>query len=212
MNDHGCICHLILISNFRRNCKKAQHYDLSLPIPVIFPFLLSIPVKDHYKSKFLKPFSFPSQHFHLSLGSGRISLCPFFSLPKTVFSCSITDSQGNSLKHKHHQHFKSIILKLIWNLILKPSIICLAYKRSLFQSHPPSSLVQSCPRAPSVICPTMNAERMALSGWLESSNSTEEPCWHEMEFLFFSKQGYNPAQALELSVMGSEQGWNKSSL
>lgn len=113
MNNHRCICHLILISNFRRNCKKAQHYDLSLPIPVVFPFLLSIPVKDHYKSKFSKPFSFPSQHFHLSLHSGHISLSVFFSLPKTVFCWSITDSQGNSPKYKHHQHFKRIILKLI---------------------------------------------------------------------------------------------------
>lgn len=25
INNHRCICHLILISDFRRNCKKAQH-------------------------------------------------------------------------------------------------------------------------------------------------------------------------------------------
>lgn len=210
MHNHRCICHLILVFNFRRNCKKAQYYDLSLPIPVISLFFLSIPVKDHYKSKFLKPFSFPSQHFHLSSGSGHISLRPSFSLPKTVLSCSVTDSQGNSLKHKQHQHFKRIIL--IWNLILKSSVICLAYEGSLFRSHPSSSLVQSCPRTPPIICPTMNAERMDLRCGLENSNPTEEPCWYKMEFLLFSKQEYNPAQALELTIMGSEKGWNKSHL
>lgn len=47
---------------------------------------------------------------------------------------------------------------------------------------------------------------MALNCWLESSNPTEE-----MEFLIISKL-HNPSQALELTVMVSEQVWNKSSL
>lgn len=58
----------------------------------------------------------------------------------------------------------------------------------------------------------MNAERMALNCGLESSNPTEEPCWYKMEFLPFAKQGYNPSQVLELTVMGSKQVCNKSSL